>query len=373
MDIFTYDRDFFKQDEIDVFESAIWTERYYGDGDFELTVPASTDMISKLPKGQLMGCVGSYEPMILETRDIKDGLLKTTGITLTQWLNNRIIRTSSDHKIKEWKMPSLKPGHAMAHIVNMMCCGSDYTSGVIPIGIPVAQTELFVIPGLQVGAIDLSGVVIELIVPFGPVYDALKQIGTTYEIGMKITLDGAFDDYYILQFDSYRGEDRTSSQSVNPVIRFSPEMDSFTNINDLESITDHRNSVYIFAPTADSVWITSAGHATSGAIPVEAGFDLRVFQGFADDISTSWPDTGTLLSLLNQKAKDEIQNHKIVQLVDGEIVQVEDIKYGTDFFLGDVVEVEGNTGILQKARITEYIRSQDKSGERAYPTLSMID
>lgn len=383
MDIHTLDRGFAKQDTIDEFESAIWTERYYGDGDFELSVPANDSMMSKLPKGQLMMCAGSQEPMILETRDIKDGLMKTTGITLTQWLNNRTIRTSADHAVKEWNISrfrdwgpppvtsGLKPGEVIAYIVEQFCIDGPFLDGTVPIGIPVAQTTLFKIPGLVIGARDDSGIITDYSIPFGPVYDSLKQIATTYEIGMKILLDSVTELDYQISFHSYKGVDRTSNQSVNPVIRFSPEMDSFTNINDLESITDHKNYVFVFAPTADPALITDAGFASSLPTGGE-GFDLRVFQGFLDSLPSDL-DSTALTNILNQTAQSEIRNQKVVQLVDGEIVQVQDVVYGTNFFLGDIVEVEGNTGVRQTARITEYIRSQDQAGERAYPTLSMID
>src|SRR5204863_3192591 len=109
---------------------------------------ATTDLMAKLPKGQLMICEGSDQPMILETRNIKGDLLKTTGITLTQWLNNRIIRTDADHAVKEWKILSDYPVNALTDIVQQMCVSGPYLDGTIPIGIPVAQTALFSIPGL---------------------------------------------------------------------------------------------------------------------------------------------------------------------------------------------------------------------------------
>lgn len=372
MELYTLDRSFKRQDPVDSFEAAIWSERYYGDGDFELSVPAEPTFMTLLPKGQLMECVGSDEPMILEHREIKDGIMKTTGITLTKWLNNRIIRTTADHAIKEWVMPAYTPGRALKEIVQaMVVAGSPYLSGATPIGIPAAQTALFAIPGLQIGAFDDTGAAVAITVPFGPVYDPLNQIATTYEVGMKIIV-AAVDPALILQFVTYRGKDRTSVQSVNPVVQFSRDMDSFTGISDLESITEHRNYIYMFAPSAGPALATTAGHAET-IVPPAAGLDLRVFQGFADDIPTSGLDAAGLLTLLNQKALAEAINHKQVALVDGEIVQVEGAKYGEHFFLGDVVEVVGNTGVLQKARITEYIRSKDIAGERAYPTLTMID
>jgi hypothetical protein len=377
MDIYTLDRGFLKKDEIDAYESAIWTERYYGDSDFELSVPANSPLMSKLPKGQLMACVGSNVPMILENREIKDGLMKTTGIALTQWLNNRIVRTSADHLIREWLMPPYAPGEAMKEIVRLMCVtGSAYLTGAIPIGIPTSQTALFAIPGLEIGAFDISGTVIAFSVPFGPVYDALKQIANTYEVGMKLILSESYFDHYVLQFITYKGSDRTSAQAVNPVIRFSQEMDSFTNISDLESITEYKNFMYVFTPSGvDPTLITNAGFSSSYPGTPAQGFDLRVGEIVGSNITDEvvGGSSSVLINLLNQQAVSEVQNHKIVQLVDGEIIQIEAAKYGTHFFLGDIVEVEGNTGVLQKARITEYIRSKSSAGERAYPTLAMID
>lgn len=330
MDIYTLDNKMFKDELIEEFASAIWTERYYGDGDFELSVPASDEMLALLPRDQIMWCEGSEEPMILETRDIENGILKTTGITITQWLNNRFIRAEADPKAKDWKF-SKKPADAMRHIVQSMCIGSDYLSGVIPIGIPVGVLEQFVVPGLQAVTSDFSGVVVDFSVPYGPVYDALKQIGETYEVGMKTTLDGAYDDYFILQYESYKGVDRTSAQSVDPVIQFSKEMETFTNVHDLESMTNHRNYIYIFNSSGPDTYASGPG-SSIGATVVE-GFSLRAFQGWSDGFSTDGLTDAQILALLNQQAQKELKARKIVKLVDGQIVQTEGVEYGTDFFI----------------------------------------
>lgn len=47
--------------------------------------------------------------------------------------------------------------------------------------------------------------------------------------------------------------------------------------------------------------------------------------------------------------------------------------YGIDYNLGDIVKVVGDYGLEEKARVTEYIRSVDKTGSKAYPTLTAID
>jgi hypothetical protein len=83
-------------------------------------------------------------------------------------------------------------------------------------------------------------------------------------------------------------------------------------------------------------------------------------------------DTAKVVEILNSRALDEITDNQFIKTVDGEIVPDNQFKYGVHYNLGDIIEVEGNSGVVQTARITEYIRSQDSAGEKAYPTVSMI-
>jgi len=95
---------------------------------------------------------------------------------------------------------------------------------------------------------------------------------------------------------------------------------------------------------------------------------------FADDITTDMVagNSQSLVNILNSRALDELTNNHFIKSVDGEIVPDNQFQYGIHYNLGDVIEVEGNTGVVQSARITEYIRSQDAAGEKAYPTVTMI-
>lgn len=372
MELYTLNRDFQKQETIDEFDSVIWTERYYGNGEFELVVPGKSSMISKLAKDQFIMCEDSDIPMIIENREIKDGVLTAKGIDLVKWLNNRIFRTSADHSVREFIFPNDKPGEILAWIVQHFCISGPFLDGTNPIGISTGDLDLFPLPGLVIGATDTSGSDILLPIPFGPIYDILEPVATTYEIGMKIELDYATASDYQISFHSYKGADRTSAQGTNPVIQFSKAMDSFTNITDLESISDYKNLVFTFAVNAPATYMTGEPGRASSVPGSTSGFDLRIYQEFAD-FDTAGHDVTAIGNILDDKAIPVLSALKAVQLVDGEIVQNGQINYGEDYFLGDLVEVVGNTGILQTARITEYIRSQDNAGERSYPTLTMID
>ena len=392
MEVFTLDRKFLRAQEIDTFHSIIWTERYYGDSDVELSVPLNDDSITKLWPGVFLGISGSDEVMILETMTIKDEKMKFNGISLLPWLNNRFVRTTATQKDKQtWAIPDAAspittpgvPGWTLWAIVYYMCCvGSPYLNGTINTGIPAAQAAALAIPGLTLKDYDKSGDPLTVAVPFGPVYDALREIATTYRIGMSITLDSASESGYSLGFRSYKGLDRTSGQSVNPPVRFSPEMDSLANIEELRSIAALKTLVYAFATNDLAPLVATEPGIASASGTQYTGFDLRALQLLTSDIvnpkaSDTPPGTpltaAKLLSILNERAKDALHASPYIKTVDGEIVPTGQYQYGRDYNLGDIIEVQGNSDVISTSRVTEYIRSQDEAGEKGYPTVAMLD
>jgi hypothetical protein len=376
MEPFTLDRKFLKQDTIDRFSSIIWTERYYGDSEVELVVPATTEMFQKLPVGTFLGLDSSDEIMILETMNTEEGKLKLKGISLLPWLNNRFIRASAPQQDRYWPLTG-PPGWLVWAIIYYMCVyGSPYLDGTVNIGVPNPQQ--FVIPGLGLKAYDNTGASVSVGIPYGPVYNAMREIATTYEIGMQITLESATDTSYLLGFRSYRGLNRTSGQSENSVVRFSPQMDSFANIKELQSIAALKTLVYSFAPGLNPAEgepeLRTAPGVSALTGPQYTGFDLRALLVFSDDITTDMVagSSATLLNILNSRANDALTTNHFVKAVDGEIVPDNQFKYGIHYNLGDIIEVQGNSEVVQTSRVTEYIRAQDQAGEKAYPTVAML-
>jgi Siphovirus ReqiPepy6 Gp37-like protein len=371
VELFTLNRKFLKQDEIDVFHSAIWTERYYGDSEVELVVPPKRDLIQKLAPGTFLAFADSDEVMILETADFEDGKLKLTGISLLKWLNNRFVRTTAKHEDRYWTISAV-PGEIMQDIVYYMCIGGGYLDGSIPTGI--VQPQILKVPGLTIGDWDRSGAIVSVGVPYGPVFDALYEIATTYEYGQQIVLMSATDDAYSLKYRNYRGLDRSSFQNTNEPVRFSEGTDSLTDIKELQSIAAYKTLVYAFAPSNPNNLAAAPGQ--DGRVSIDqsfSGFDLRAEMIFADDITTDQVGANpqTLLDILNSRAKDELSNSSFVNVVDGEVVPDMQFKYGIHYNLGDLVEIQGVSGAISKARVTEYIHTQDETGARAYPTLTV--
>jgi hypothetical protein len=59
-------------------------------------------------------------------------------------------------------------------------------------------------------------------------------------------------------------------------------------------------------------------------------------------------------------------------MLDGEVVAQNQYKYGVDYNMGDVITLKGVHGAYQNARVIEYVRSEDGSGQKAYPTITVI-
>jgi hypothetical protein len=364
MEGYTLTRDFKRENVIDSFESFIWTERYYGDSEFQIVAPATSTNIAMLSEGTFIELDGAAEIMMLETRAIdKDGKITATGISLLKWMNSRPIRQSIDHKDQYWNLEGFTAGQTLWKVLND-------TNISVPFG--VLTPANWQIPNVVLDSEDASGPTITVAVPYGPLYDALYQIATAYKVGMTLYLERQGSAWY-LKFRSYVGTDRSSEQTAVPSVQFSRAMDSLTDVNELRSLSAYATDVYAYVPSNPGGLASVPGVATVGSAGMNP-FDIRVLMIFADDITTDLVggDAGVMQNLLNQRAASALASHPYLVAVDGEVVPTTQFVYGRDYNLGDIVEFVGYTGALQKAWITEYIRSHDEAGEKAYPTFTAI-
>lgn len=379
MELYALDENFIRDQPVDTYISAIWTERYKEAGDFKLVADATPAMISLLSEGSFLSLEGSKEVMLIENQLVEKGLLTVSGPTLLDFLKNRVIRTSVSVEDRSWNLSQegiFTPGEAIAYIAQEHSIAGEYL-GDAPGNYRVGGA-LNKIPFLTLGDVDHSGDPIDIAVPFGPLYDALKTLAETYLIGMSLYLDSATEAGYSLKFTTYKGLDRTSDQTDRPVVRFSPLMDSLTNIKELRSIANYKTVVYVFVPDTTGGINAATGVAfADGHSNTDTGFNRRTMMVFLDDINQSLIDqdfgvSDELVETLANRGKDILANNNYIKLVDGEVVSQE-FQFGTHYGLGDIVELQGISGQLQKAQITEYIRSQDEMGARAYPTVSVLD
>ena len=398
MDLYTLTDTFLSKDPIDEFVSAIWTERYSQAGDVQLVVPATQEMIDKLAPGTFLALRGTKEVMILQTQDIKERLMTVVGSTLVEFLNNRIVWFKNpDFDSDEENSPRIvdyslgldlakKPGDFISHVVNKMVINPTPITGFEPgWSLVNPDWEYDAIDHLELGPIDTSGVAKRLTIPTGPLYDGIAQLAQQEGVGISLYLDSAtIDTGYVLKFTTYQGKDR-STGGAYPLVRLLPDMDTLSDVKEVRSKANYKNVCYVWYEEELSV------HYAEPTLPKPEGFERRVMVtdaqgspvgrkvtmgGYGYMGGGGWTyyvvGPGEKAAFREQNAKDALANHNYIQAIDGQTSPDNEYKFGIDYGLGDIIELAGITGLISKARITEYIRSQDKSGEREYPTISVV-
>jgi hypothetical protein len=194
-----------------------------------------------------------------------------------------------------------------------------------------------------------------------PLYDALKAIGDVYGLGFRLLRNFDMSELY---FDVYAGSDRTTGQNVLPPVLFSPDLGNLQNTNELTSIDTAKNVAFVYSDQG-SMFVYGGGVA-----PDVAGFDRKVLPVKADNLDGT-PTDEQLASHFSQVGREALWQNQAYQAFDGEINQFSEYKYGTHYFLGDMVEQRNADGMTNKMRVTEQIFVNDKEGERSYPTLSL--
>ena len=386
MDLYTLTDTFLAKDVVDEYVSAIWTERYTAAGDTQLVVPDTAANREKLAPGTYLALVGSKEVMELKTHSSEDYKLTVVGQSLTKYLDERFswwkyptgTGTDADERIQDFNSSTMKPGEIISHAVNKMVIDPDDWTGSFDQA--ELEQDLEVIPGLELGDIDTSGVAERLTIPIGPLYSVIQRLAEEKGVGFVLYLESADPVAgFVLKFKTYRGVDRTTG-SGNPLVRLSPNFESLNNLKEIRSIDGYKNVVYVWYQGIVSV------HYPDGDIP--EGFARRVlvtdavgepvgrkvqigyaWQGYSLTNVVGAPE---IAAFREQNAKDAFANNNFIHAIDGETSPLNDYKFGVDYGLGDIIELEGITGSITKARVTEYIRTQDETGEKEYPTISVV-
>ena len=339
---------------LDVFISFIWTDRYYEYGDFELYTRVSTDILSKIQSEYYLLNKESEHLMIVENieieTDLEDGhTVKITGRSLESILDRRIVWSST-----------IISGNIQDCIKKLL------NDSIISPSISERKIDNFIFDTSNNSKIT-NTIIEETEYNGDNLYEIISGLCSANDIGFKVVLNKS--NQFV--FSLYVGEDRSYEQTKNPYVTFSPEFDNLINSNYVESIHDYKN-VTLVAGEKDDNDIPKT--ASTGNV---SGLSRRELYTEATDINQKQEDDTTLTdeeykNLLIQRGNEALLKHKISVTFDGEFDATQMYTYNKDFFMGDIVQVANEYGIESKARIIEFIQSQDTNGYSMYPTFSIM-
>lgn len=363
MELYVLDSQLRRVAVIDRFESFIWTDRFIPTGDFQLVLHSTPELRALLTEGTRVATNESTAVMEIETvldDDTSEGrsVLTVSGRSLELVFHDRVARTnlSGLDASPRWALTGT-PGNVVRQIFKNICVDGMVTpNDILPF-----ITEGNIFPS---DTIDEPTEIISLELEPDTLYNAFVNICDTYSLGFALARN---QDLSQLHFIVYAGSDRTSLQTdLSPAI-FSPELESLTNSTELVSTENYKNVAYVYSPTM-SVIVYADGTPSS-----VKGFERKVLMLKVDDVKPNDSETGlSTKQILVKRGKDELLKYKRISAFDGEIPK-SGYKYGVDYRLGDIVEMQKDNGATVKyMRVTEQIFVSDAEGDRSYPTLSDI-
>lgn len=343
---------------VDMFESLIWTERFSSPGDFELHLISNFANRKRFVPGARLAMNDSRRVMTVETvEDISDEegrqSLKVTGVSLEDILSKRLAMADLTDLTTDpqWYLEGF-PKDIAEQMFHDICVTGILDAGDIIAGI----TEGSIYPA---DTIDPPTDDIVYVVEPQDLLSAEKTLCDTYEMGFRLVRD---HDTHGLYFDIYTGNDRTTGQTENDAVIFSPDLENIQSTNRLTSRAMYKNVAYVVSPVGHEIVFPD------DVDPSVAGFDRRVLFVKAEDITD--PDGPTATLLMIQRGKQELAKAMKLTALDGQLTALNPFRYDTDYFLGDLVELRDDDGAINYMRVTEQIFVSDGEGDRNYPTLS---
>lgn len=345
---------------VENYDSLIWAERFNDIGDFELKTQFIPEFLTMLPDQTLITLSETSVVMIVENHRIdrpKNGapVLTISGRSYDSMLDRRVALPSITSELKEsnWTI-SGRTAADVAYTLMFQIC----VAGVCDLadGFSSADLQFRAHEDYQ----DSLNPLKPFDIPRGSLLTAVQTLIKTEEptaaypygqYGVRSIRPDRFTNYHVIQL--YSGTDRTNT------VYFDATQDLLDEGTYLFSRVNLANVAY---------GVGDGFHAKSFKGPFNpTGINRRVM--LVDVTSSGFEQ----LSLLQSEMTQALSLARETALFDGTIN--EDLSpyiYNRDYFLGDIVSLVGDYGLSERARVTEYIRSLDQNGYKAFPTLVTV-
>lgn len=303
----------------------------------------------------------STVPMVVEVHKIVKGLNKAPVLTVTGRSFETVLERRASAKVNpiqsigktgnyprvQWIEMRDKASDAAYHAIRQIL--GDPANGIQPMLSPNdAIPEIKLVPPA-----DLSSNVDNAFeIKPGNLYTVVMELINTNHHALKAVRPGPDSDQVSLEI--YNGADLTDT------VVFNAKFDQFEESTYLLSETGSTNWAYVFSKQdSDVVSKTQA--------PEPTGLKRRVL--YVDISGEEGVDTP---EARNTRGLIELYKYNATALFDGKISSQVANGYNRDYFLGDIIRLDGEYGLSEFVRISEFIRSDDSTGSKAYPTFEVV-
>lgn len=320
MDLEIYDKDLSFIGVVDNFTVLKWHRKYFKVGSFELKCPATPQNIELLTinnvvyKSNEEAGIIQYRNLILDNDGEEQLIVK--GLFLAGLLKRRII----------WGRTIFygNPESLMRKLVDESCINAvDSNRNISLLSLAPAK-------GLAGESINFQGTGSNIL-------DTIEKNAIAHDLGFRINFKYNTQE---MEFEIYRGLDRTDVQSVNPKALFSVQYENILEQDYVESFEGYYNTALI----------AGAGEWPLRKITsIETGVGLERYESFVDARDLSETDNNEVEiplaiyeAMLNQRGIEKLSESQVLRVFDSVVNTNPDQKnlvYKVDYDLGDKVTV----------------------------------
>lgn len=344
MDLYLLDNKFQVVAVIDDYESLIWAKRYFEFGDCELYVGATSEYLSIIKKGCYLmrnddDMICRIKSIELDTDAEEGNHLIIVGHDCRSILSQRVI----------WFQTNVRKITVEKYIRKLV------SENVVDPTIDERKVDNFTL-GDEVG---LTDEIKEQQVTYKPLDEKIIELCKAYGYGTRVS----FNDDNEFVFEVYKGLDRSYNQDENDHVVFSSEFDNIISSKYISDDTGLRNVALVAGEGEGSERKRYSYGKAEGLNRYELFVD-------ANDLSSNVEEGETIdyTEAMKARAIEALAEYGTVESFEGEVEPNYSYKYGTDYNLGDIVQVKNDYGVEASARITEVIETFDNNGYSVVPT-----
>lgn len=344
MDLHIYTEEMSLLGIVDTASSIIWADRYRQNGDFEIYIAASPEMMELLATDNWVVCPGRSMVGIIEkvelTTDAEEGdYLTVTGRCLRSIMERRIV----------WDQTQL--------------------SGTVEDAMRKLITDAFIEPRIALRKYDrlvlaeAHGFTDKVDTQYTGkvVQEAVEELCASYDYGYTVTVNDAGQ----VVVDFYRGTNRTAGQEDNPRVIYSETFDNLMGSTYTKDTTNHRNTALVAGEGEGA-----ARKLATVGYDRHTGLHRRELYVDARDVSSNDGEIDSLkyTMLLNARGYAALAETGVVESMEGSVEHTTQYVYRVDYFLGDRVTVLNRYGIQTDVQVLEVVEVWDESGYSCTPT-----
>lgn len=365
MELITLNSQFQDLKLIENYDSLIWSERFNTMSDFQLQTGDTDRFMDILPEGTVVSLRESTVPMIVETHQIdrkknQPEVLTIKGRSFESILDRRASIKALIGGSADWAVIAKIPSDVAYYAINQICVvGVASVNDIFP-----SSIVQFLTPA---DYLTTTGPNRSYSIPRGNLLATVLQLLQTESKADPATTPATPE---VVPHGIQSIRPNASGTAIGVKIYTGTDRSDKVYFDGTRDLLDDGSYLFSKVGSATTAYVIGATTAVAleKGVAAPSGMDRRVI--LVDGASSGVANEASLI----ESGKTSLTEAKETAMFDGSINQeLSPYVYGVDYFLGDTVKMVGDYGLDEKARVTEYIRSEDKTGSKSYPTLVTID